>query len=110
MRMATFEDSGKCKGFAFVDFKSVDEVKRVLANKKLRTMNGRKLKMEFGEDRSQRRKPFVRQPEESTRAPGRTEETGKRDPRTITPGAALTNAQRASTAIVASTGQKTTFE
>jgi RNA recognition motif-containing protein len=112
MRMATFEDSGKCKGFAFVDFKSVDEVKRVLANKKLRSMNGRKLKMEFGEDRSQRRKTFVKNDDKEpvSKAPGRIDEAVKRDPRTITPGLALTNAQRASTAISASTGQKTTFD
>lgn len=121
VRMATFEDSGKCKGFAFVDFDAVDAVQRVLADKKLRTMNGRKLRMEFGEDRSLRRKPHAAAAPggaagaggEGERSGGARMASGGRDkivdPRRIKPGKALMDAPRASHAIVASKGEKVKF-
>lgn len=56
IRMATFEDSGNCKGFAFVDFRDVDGATEALKDKSCRKLGGRFLRMEFGEDRSQRTK------------------------------------------------------
>lgn len=56
IRMATFEDSGNCKGFAFVDFRDVDGATEALTDKSCRKMGGRILRMEFGEDRSKRTK------------------------------------------------------
>lgn len=80
VRLATFEDSGKCKGFCFIDFEDVESTKRALLGlsedeelmrnslegkeekelaerqKKRRFIGPRQLKMEFGEDSSVRYK------------------------------------------------------
>lgn len=56
IRMATFEDSGNCKGFAFVDFKDIEGATEAIKDKSCRKMGGRFLRMEFGQDRSQRTK------------------------------------------------------
>lgn len=55
IRMATFEDSGKCKGFAFIDFKDVEGPTAALKDRACKRLVGRPLRLEFGEDRSQRR-------------------------------------------------------
>lgn len=54
IRMATFEDSGKCKGFAFVDFLNPDGPTNALKDRSVSHLNGRPLKMQYGEDRSKR--------------------------------------------------------
>ncbi|AQZ16965.1 NOP13 (YNL175C) [Zygosaccharomyces parabailii] len=54
IRMATFQDSGKCKGFAFVDFKDESGATNALKDKSCRKIAGRPLRMEYGEDRSKR--------------------------------------------------------
>lgn len=62
IRMATFEDSGKCKGFAFVDFKDETGATNALKDKSCRKIASRPIRMEYGEDRSKRqvrRKPTV---------------------------------------------------
>lgn len=56
IRMATFEDSGNCKGFAFIDFREIEAATKALADKRCRKLNGRMLRMEYGEDRSKRNK------------------------------------------------------
>jgi len=80
VRLTTFEDTGKCKGFGFVDFEDEDSVKRAMLGLspedrvKLETAEGkqeeeldrlrkkrgfigsRKVKMEYGEDPSVRYK------------------------------------------------------
>jgi len=80
VRLTTFEDTGKCKGFGFVDFEDEDSVKRAMLGlspedkAKLETAEGkqeeeldrlrkkrgfigsRKVKMEYGEDPSVRYK------------------------------------------------------
>lgn len=55
IRTATFQDSGKCKGFSFIDFFDVEACKRALGDKRCRRLNGRYLRMEYGEDRSKRK-------------------------------------------------------
>ncbi|KAG7447611.1 RNA-binding domain-containing protein [Guyanagaster necrorhizus] len=47
IRMGTFEDSGACKGFAFVDFSSVENATAALINIKNHHMNGRDLVVEY---------------------------------------------------------------
>ncbi|PLW14686.1 hypothetical protein PCANC_09591 [Puccinia coronata f. sp. avenae] len=47
VRMGTFEDTGKCKGFAFVDFETVDQATKVLMNLKNHHLDGRKLTVEY---------------------------------------------------------------
>lgn len=54
IRMATFEDSGKCKGFAFVDFKDEAGPTAALKSKLARKFINRPLRLEYGEDRSKR--------------------------------------------------------
>lgn len=56
IRMATFQDSGKCKGFAFIDFRAIGSATKALADKRCRKLDGRILRMEYGEDRSKRTK------------------------------------------------------
>jgi RNA recognition motif-containing protein len=55
IRMATFEDSGKCKGFAFIDFKDIEGPTTALKDRNCKKLIGRPLRLEFGEDRSQRK-------------------------------------------------------
>ncbi|KAF2825005.1 hypothetical protein CC86DRAFT_371471 [Ophiobolus disseminans] len=162
IHMATFEDSGKCKGYAWVTFGDVDtataavkgftfkteaEIKRmkkadkgsdasdsdeaetVKGNKRrkwlLNKLNGRELRCEFAEDsttRYNKRYGKDKEPEaidgvnparwkNFDKAGGKREwkPREKVDARTIPSGAAHTSAQRASQAIVASEGKKTTF-
>ncbi|KAG2013138.1 single-stranded DNA binding protein [Coprinopsis cinerea AmutBmut pab1-1] len=47
VRMGTFEDTGACKGFAFVDFSSIDNATSALINPKNHHFNGRDLKVEY---------------------------------------------------------------
>ncbi|OBA22609.1 hypothetical protein METBIDRAFT_31484 [Metschnikowia bicuspidata var. bicuspidata NRRL YB-4993] len=54
IRMATFEDSGKCKGFAFVDFLREEGATTALKLKLARLFINRPLRLEYGEDRSKR--------------------------------------------------------
>ncbi|RCK64681.1 Nucleolar protein 13 [Candida viswanathii] len=55
IRMATFQDTGKCKGFAFIDFKNEEGATNALKSKLTKTLINRKLRMEYGEDRSAKR-------------------------------------------------------
>lgn len=55
IRMATFQDTGKCKGFAFIDFKDEEGATTALKSKLTKMLINRKLRMEYGEDRSKRR-------------------------------------------------------
>jgi len=162
--MATFEDTGKCKGFAWVTFENVEAATAAVKgyvyktegksekkdgseneydhegvveqgkNKKYRLnkLLGRDLRCEFAEDsttRYQKRFGKEKKPDDDA---GEGEEGGyqqshrgkkpfvprnkfhnhdrKVDPRTIRPGAAHTNAPRASAAIVESKGTKITFD
>lgn len=54
IRMATFEDSGKCKGFAFIDFKDESGPTAALKLKLAKKLINRPLRLEYGEDRSKR--------------------------------------------------------
>ncbi|EGW31830.1 uncharacterized protein SPAPADRAFT_62445 [Spathaspora passalidarum NRRL Y-27907] len=138
IRMATFEDTGKCKGFAFIDFKDEEGPTTALKSKLAKMLINRKLRLEYGEDRS-KRNPHMRArandeviegevPEEKHVPVERVE----RRPRTEEPAprkrvfkerrqpdsnnkrqkssVALATAQRASAAIVPSTGKKITFD
>ncbi|CAI5758294.1 unnamed protein product [Candida verbasci] len=133
IRMATFQDSGKCKGFAFVDFKDEEGAKNAISSKLCKILLNRKLRMEFGEDRSKKRpKKFeqeqtnteineVKIPQQRERVKEDTisndynrkrphkpqyDNSAKRQKSSV----ALVNAQRASAAIVPSSGKKITFD
>lgn len=134
IRMATFEDSGKCKGFAFIDFKDVEGPTAALKDRSCKKLIGRPLRMEFGEDRSQRKvvpkkddsignkyeasSEPVAEFSNDTRSRGfqaKQERPSKRhqpqrsDVR-LTSSVALANAPRQSAAIVKSTGKKISFD
>ncbi|KAF8204593.1 hypothetical protein BJ912DRAFT_1036704 [Pholiota molesta] len=55
IRMGTFEDSGLCKGFAFVDFLSVEHATSALINPKNHHLDGRKLLVEYASPDAVRR-------------------------------------------------------
>lgn len=66
IRMATFEDTGKCKGFAFLDFKDEEGPTKALKDKSCRKLMQRTLRLEYGEDRSKRTpKNLTKRPEET---------------------------------------------
>lgn len=137
IRMATFEDSGKCKGFAFVDFKDETGATNALKDKSCRKIASRPIRMEFGEDRSKRqvkRRPAQddRQPRkpsfdiktttntstDSTPPPIRErrpnsypqrQSSYKDSNNRLKSSVALASAQRGSAAIVPSQGKKITF-
>lgn len=144
IRMATFEDTGKCKGFAFVDFKDEDGPTKALKDKSCKKLLNRFLRMEYGEDRSKRtpRHLINREPQEAgegevvaqgdggaggagaaeppvVRERATRERTTERKPLKRKPtvrkperqvsSVALATAQRASAAVVKSTGKKITF-
>ncbi|PIL37016.1 hypothetical protein GSI_00708 [Ganoderma sinense ZZ0214-1] len=55
IRLGTFEDSGKCKGWAFVDFTSTEYATSALTNPRNHHLNGRKLVVEFASPEAVRR-------------------------------------------------------
>ncbi|KAJ7044781.1 hypothetical protein C8F04DRAFT_596479 [Mycena alexandri] len=85
VRMGTFEDSGLCKGFAFVDFTSIEHATSVLVNPKNYTLNGRKLVVEYASaDAVRRGAPKGKRedgPGGAERMPQRRKEAKSRGPR-----------------------------
>ncbi|KAJ3788165.1 hypothetical protein GGU10DRAFT_413090 [Lentinula aff. detonsa] len=57
IRLGTFEDSGLCKGFAFVDFSSTDNATSALINLKNHHLNGRNLVVEYASADAVKRGP-----------------------------------------------------
>lgn len=137
IRMATFQDSGKCKGFAFIDFKDENGPTTALKSKLAKKLINRPLRLEYGEDRSKRNprradaethgeEPVARErptqesetfdrPQARERAPRPAKRTFReREPdhlnKRLKSSVALATAQRASAAIVPSQGKKTTFD
>ncbi|KAH0840196.1 hypothetical protein J3R83DRAFT_1197 [Lanmaoa asiatica] len=55
IRMGTFEDSGACKGFAFVDFTSIEHATEALLNPRNHRLNGRDLVVEYASPDAVRR-------------------------------------------------------
>ncbi|KAG9101988.1 hypothetical protein FS749_000553 [Ceratobasidium sp. UAMH 11750] len=55
IRMGTFEDSGMCKGWAFLDFLNTTYATAILVNPRNHHLNGRKLVLEYGSPDAVRR-------------------------------------------------------
>ncbi|WVF68213.1 hypothetical protein IAT40_002978 [Kwoniella sp. CBS 6097] len=55
VRLGAFEDTGRCKGFAFLDFLSARHAKSALANRKNHYYGGRKLTVEFASEAAAQR-------------------------------------------------------
>ncbi|QIX01202.1 hypothetical protein AMS68_006719 [Peltaster fructicola] len=155
--LTTFEDSGKCKGYGWVRFASLEAAQAAVAGfiykaadesddeaaadgpakaKKPRKwfinrLQGRALRCEFAEDAQTRYKKRFNKgtkttgesnepgaEESSTQRPSKRLDKDERqalrrqkheDARNVAPGRALARAQRASAAIVAPAGKKTSF-
>lgn len=54
VRMMSFEDTGKSKGFSFVDFYDAEATRKALKGRMYKYLEGRTLRLEAGEDRSKR--------------------------------------------------------
>lgn len=85
VRVATFEDSGKCKGFAYVDYFEVESATKAIRAPDKHMLDGRKCRVEFGSaEAHMRSKPWLmrehkkaNQPKSNTTdntAPAATEE------------------------------------
>ncbi|WBW73022.1 RNA-binding protein Rnp24 [Schizosaccharomyces osmophilus] len=102
VRLMTFEDSGKCKGFGFVDFHDVETSMKAMAR------SHESWRLEYGEDRSKRTR---KAPDSVARTDDHSAKRRKNvDARDIRPGASLANAPRGSMGIKESTGKKITFD
>ncbi|EIW61325.1 uncharacterized protein TRAVEDRAFT_162400 [Trametes versicolor FP-101664 SS1] len=55
IRMGTFEDTGKCKGWAFVDFTTAEHATVALTNPRNHQLDGRKLVVEYASPEAVRR-------------------------------------------------------
>ncbi|GAA98027.1 uncharacterized protein L969DRAFT_46925 [Mixia osmundae IAM 14324] len=55
VRLGTFEDTGKCKGWAFVDFIGIPQATAALLNPRNHRMHNRALKVEYGSAEAVRR-------------------------------------------------------
>ncbi|KAF8514847.1 RNA-binding domain-containing protein [Hysterangium stoloniferum] len=55
IRLGTFEDTGNCKGWAFVDFHNVEDATAVLINPRNHNLDGRKLVVEYASAEAVRR-------------------------------------------------------
>ncbi|KAI5811705.1 hypothetical protein DFH27DRAFT_508130 [Peziza echinospora] len=130
-RIGRFEDSGKCKGFGFLDFEETEDVTRAMKGISAEDgdrlyFKGRKLRMEYGEDAEVRyKKRWGGKKEEregdeaagAERRPRAPRSEGPRferkvDARTIPPGEALARAMasRMTGAIVEAKGKKVVFD
>ncbi|KAG8745537.1 hypothetical protein FRC10_007715 [Ceratobasidium sp. 414] len=81
IRLGTFEDSGLCKGWAFLDFLSTTYATAVLVNPRNHHLNGRKLVLEFGSPDAVRRGgggPRPRKEQAEKDQPGDTPRAAKR--------------------------------
>ncbi|KAJ3822601.1 hypothetical protein F5880DRAFT_1483809 [Lentinula raphanica] len=71
IRLGTFEDSGLCKGFAFVDFTNTSTATSALTNPKNHHLNGRNLVVEYASADAVKRGPNKpREPRDKPRAAG----------------------------------------
>lgn len=113
VRLMTFEDTGKCKGFGFVDFPDIDTCMKAME------LGHNSWRLEYGEDRSKRmrnKSPMARSGRfNDAESLGQEDKPNfkrarKIDPRSVRPGAALAKAQRSSAAIVEPAGQKIKFD
>ncbi|TIA90616.1 hypothetical protein E3P77_02205 [Wallemia ichthyophaga] len=114
VRLGTFPDSGKCKGWCFIDFKNTSQATSALCESHNHKMYGRELKVQFGQDRSeQKKRKFDKESEKEGGGRERQDDSSK-PPKRAKPGAALANAQRSDKASGAinqpAAGNKITFD
>lgn len=81
--MGTFEDSGLCKGFAFVDFMTVEHATSALINPRNHHLNGRNLVVEYAGPDAVRRGAPKSKPVDGTAPKGRRPPRADRPQRTF---------------------------
>ncbi|CAO3645695.1 unnamed protein product [Mucor hiemalis] len=70
VRVATFEDSGKCKGFAYVDYFEVDAATKAIRAPDKHMLDGRKCRVEFGSaEAHMRSKPWLMREQQKASQP-----------------------------------------
>ncbi|KAI0082493.1 hypothetical protein K474DRAFT_1585727 [Panus rudis PR-1116 ss-1] len=79
IRMGTFEDSGKCKGWAFVDFNNTEAATTALTSRSRWYLDGRQLVVEFASPDAVRRGGF-RNHGDKEGAAGKRREPKEKDP------------------------------
>ncbi|KAI8098077.1 uncharacterized protein B0P05DRAFT_523312 [Gilbertella persicaria] len=138
VRVATFEDSGKCKGFAYVDYHDVESATKAIRAPDKHTLDGRKVRVEFASPEAHMRsKPWLMRkmkkdedtPQQTTEQPETEEPQPKRrkpaydasNPREkrpkktqdggrVKPGEALSSAQRQKPTVQEFKGSKIVFD
>ncbi|KAI7888519.1 uncharacterized protein EV154DRAFT_425540 [Mucor mucedo] len=76
VRMATFEDSGKCKGFGYVDYYVVESAVKAIRAPDKHMLDGRKVRVEFGSaEAHMRSKPWLMREKQKANEPRSTDNT-----------------------------------
>ncbi|KAI9499153.1 hypothetical protein BDB00DRAFT_221107 [Zychaea mexicana] len=71
VRLGTFQDSGKCKGFGYVDFENVEDATKAIRATNKHTINGQKIRVEFGSEEAYRRgRPWLKRADERAASGG----------------------------------------
>ncbi|KAG2220116.1 hypothetical protein INT45_006144 [Circinella minor] len=55
VRLGTFEDSGKCKGFGYVDYETVEDATLAIRATNKHIIDGQKIRVEFGSEQAYKR-------------------------------------------------------
>ncbi|KAI8080426.1 hypothetical protein BDF21DRAFT_339839 [Thamnidium elegans] len=80
VRVATFEDSGKCKGFAYVDYYVVESATKAIRAPDKHMLDGRKVRVEFGSAEAHlRSKPWLMREKQKASEPRKQEDTPSTD-------------------------------
>jgi RNA recognition motif-containing protein len=73
VRVATFEDSGKCKGFGYVDYHEVESATKAIRAPDKHMLDGRKVRVEFGSaEAHMRSKPWLMREKQKAERPHNT--------------------------------------
>ncbi|ORX61394.1 RNA-binding domain-containing protein [Hesseltinella vesiculosa] len=85
VRLGTFEDSGKCKGFGYVDFETVEDATKAIRAPDKHELDDRKIRVEFAtEDAHKRSMPWLirreRAQQKDHQQPGRQQATTEHTP------------------------------
>ncbi|KAI9596360.1 hypothetical protein BDF19DRAFT_438858 [Syncephalis fuscata] len=75
VRLMTFEDTGKCKGFAYIDYMELESAKAAVESPKSHYLQGRLLRVEYGSGEAVKRgAPWIHDPKGLTKRQKRDDE------------------------------------
>ncbi|KAI8057285.1 hypothetical protein BDF22DRAFT_670570 [Syncephalis plumigaleata] len=85
VRLMTFEDSGKCKGFAYIDYANLESAKAAVESPKSHYLEGRVLRVEYGSEEAVKRgAPWIHDPKGLSKRPSSTEDEEQNSESTTT--------------------------